>query len=177
SALALIVPVALAAAPGMALVVAHGDLLRSARQHLAIYGDPRFDAAEAAAPAGVWRAVDALPAGARVLMLNTNQGFHCRREYLADSFFEASQVAQWLAPAENVDALVTRLRARGVTHLLWANRDWGIAYPEPLLRLLRSPRGVRPLYQAPDQRHLLFELVGGGVSPDPGPSPGRGAGG
>ena len=32
-------------------------------------------------------------------MIDTNQGFYCSREYLADSFFEASQIVHWLQSA------------------------------------------------------------------------------
>jgi hypothetical protein len=37
-----------------------------------------------------------LPAGARLLFVNLNRGFFCRRDYIADSFFEASQTVAML---------------------------------------------------------------------------------
>lgn len=120
-----------------------------------------------------------LPADARVLFLNTNQGFFCEREYLADSFFEASQIAAWLGPAgADVERLQTLLAERGVTHVLLDRWDWGIVYPPALAGLLGDPRRVRPLYETPDGRITLYELRGpGDRGGDAGFLPGSGPGG
>jgi len=101
---------------------------------------------------------EALPPDARLLLLNTNAGFFCDREYLADSFFEASQIAEWLRPATSVAALRQRLEERGITHLLIARGDWGIAYPPSLGRLLRDPEQVELLFRSPDRRFILLKL-------------------
>ncbi len=99
-----------------------------------------------------------LPADARLLFLNTNQGFFCDREFFADSFFEASQIADWLRPAATVAALRERLAAAGVTHLLIAHRDWGIAYPPALPAMLDDPQQAALLYRSPDGRYSVVEV-------------------
>lgn len=102
--------------------------------------------------------VNTLPAGARLLLLNTNQGFFCDREYLADSFFEASQIADWLAPAASVAQLRELLAEQGVTHLLIESRDRGIAYPAALFALLDDPRQAEVVYRSPDERFSVVAL-------------------
>lgn len=99
-----------------------------------------------------------LPADARLLFLNTNQGFFCQREYLADSFFEASQIADWLAPATSTGDLRRLLDARQITHILLDHRDRGIAFPRYLFELLADPSQAHHLWRAPDGRSTLFEL-------------------
>lgn len=101
---------------------------------------------------------DTLPAAAKLLFLNTNRGFHCQRDYVADSFFEASQIADWLRPAEDLTALRARLDDMGITHILIERRQWGIAYPEPLLELLGDSRQAVPHFRSPDGRHILLAL-------------------
>ena len=47
----------------------------------------------------VFRAIDAdVPADGRLLFINTNHGFFCHRDFIADSFFEASQINALFAP-------------------------------------------------------------------------------
>ena len=110
-----------------------------------------------------------LPADARILFLNTNRGFYCHREFLADSFFEASQVEDWLRPVTSVSELEARLADRGITHLAVAGVDWGLRYPPALYQLLRDPHRAR----------LLFGSLGGSVAvlelnaAEPGPGPGQ----
>ena len=99
-----------------------------------------------------------LPDDARILFLNTNQGFFCNREYLADSFFEASQIGSWLRRAGGVPELRTMLLERGVTHLLFDDRNWEIDYGTALMPLLRDPRRVELLYRSSDGRMGLFRL-------------------
>jgi hypothetical protein len=94
-----------------------------------------------------------------VLLLDTNQVYFLEREAIADSFFEASQLADWLADATTPRELAARLAARGVTHLLWdRRRDWRIDWPASLHALLADPRRARSLYRAIDGRVELFEL-------------------
>lgn len=90
-----------------------------------------------------------LPPDARVLMLNTNQGFFCPREFLADSFFEASQITEWLGSASSRAQLLERLRNRGVTHLLRFDQQWGgLEYPLALRELIDDPRAAERIYRA-----------------------------
>ncbi len=110
----------------------------------------------------VYRFVNAeLPSDARLLFVNHNQGFFCDRELIADSFFEASQIADWLAPAGSVGELRRMLTERGVTHVLVEQRDWGIAYPAALGEMLRDRKIVEMQYRSEDGRFAVFELLGG----------------
>jgi len=100
-----------------------------------------------------------LPPDARVLLLDTNQTFFLEREALADSFFEASQIADWLGPARDPAAVRARLAERGVTHVLRdRRRHWGIAWPPALLQLLDDPARARRLYRSADARVEVFAL-------------------
>ena len=105
-----------------------------------------------------------LPPDARLLFLNTNQGFFCEREYLADSFFEASQIADWLAPASTVAELRELLTEERITHLLIEQRDWGIPYPAALFEMLRDPAQTRAAYQSPEGRFTVVELIASDAS-------------
>ncbi len=125
---------------------------------LAYYAAADGAPGDAGAPPALAFVNRALPPDARLLFLNTNQGFFCERDYLADSFFEASQIAAWLGPAEDVPALRARLRERGITHLLVERRDWGIAYPPALAALLSDPEQVELLYHSPDGRTAVLAL-------------------
>jgi hypothetical protein len=125
--------------------------------------DLRVDAGarRAAAVEPVFRwANQALPADARVLMLDTNQRFFLERDALADSFFEASQLAGWLAGARDADAAAALLRERGVTHVLWdRRRDWGIRWPAGLRALLADGVRAPSRWRSADGRVEVFELA------------------
>ncbi len=95
---------------------------------------------------------------ARLLFLNTNQAFFCEREVIADSFFEASQIADWLTPASNPNELRDLLAERGVTHILIEHRPRPIAYPRALGELLQNPSRATRLYHSEDGRFSVFEL-------------------
>jgi hypothetical protein len=99
---------------------------------------------------------DELPPEARVLCLNTNRGFFLDRDYVADSFFEASQIADWLKGAETSEEVCRRLAEKRITHILVEAHDWGIAYPRGLLELLEDRSWVRKLFA--DQESTLLEL-------------------
>lgn len=110
------------------------------------------------------------PPGARVALLNTSQAFFCPRECLADSFFEASQLAAALAGADGPDgpdgadgadgavAARERFRAIGVTHLLVDARPRGIDWPPGLGALLVDGQRAATLWRSPDGRFTLLEL-------------------
>lgn len=109
----------------------------------------------------VWRFVDrTLPQDARLLLLGTNRVFDCRREAIADSFFEASQITDWLADAPGPAEVLARLRAAGVTHVVVEHRP-GPAYPPALLELLADPGRARSIFRSPDGRHEVLELAEG----------------
>ncbi|MEM1179316.1 MAG: phospholipid carrier-dependent glycosyltransferase [Acidobacteriota bacterium] len=105
----------------------------------------------------IMAAVDQLPADARLLFLNTNQGFFCPRPYLADSFFEASQITEWLRPATSPAAVAELLRGRSITHILYRHSEQGgLPYPQPLFDLLNDPRAAERI--AFDGQFLVLAL-------------------
>jgi hypothetical protein len=107
-----------------------------------------------------------LPPDARILMLGTNRSFFCRRAFLADSIFQASQVNALLRTTSDSAGLAALLRERGVTHVLLAERDWGIDWPPHVREALAGEGLLRRIYR--DAEHSLFA-----VSPAA-PSPARG---
>jgi hypothetical protein len=148
------------------LVLALAFALLVARPHysqaLAVLPALRADAQArrdaAALPVFRWIAAS-LPPDAKLLLLDANQTFFVPREALADSFFEASQLADWLRDAQSPDEVRARLAARGVTHVLRdRRRDWGIAWPPALLLLLRDDGRAQRRYLSPDGRIEVWEL-------------------
>ncbi len=132
-------------------------LLRKGLQHAMIYRDAGFENDPwGAAPAFRNRLLE-LPENAKILLLNSNQGYYVPRPFLADSFFEASQIAAWLAGTPKSE-LPAKLAARGVTHVL-LQRTWRVRYPQPLLELLAEQKQLRPIWSSPDGEWLLFELA------------------
>ena len=102
---------------------------------------------------------DHLSSDARILMLNTNLGFFCDREYLADSFFEASQIAAWLAGADTAEEVYRRLRGRGITHVVLDYRQAPrrrIDPPAVLGQMLKERTAV--LFRSADGRFDVREL-------------------
>ena len=139
------------------LVVAadYPTLAQSGLRHGLIFTSTGFDPSRAEPE--VAGAVDRLPEQAKILLLQSNRRFALNRDVLADSFFEASQIVDWLGDCRNADEVEHRLRNRGVTHILIALRPPMIQYPAPLNRLLADPGRIRPVHR--DQRHLLLELL------------------
>jgi hypothetical protein len=104
---------------------------------------------------------DRLPASARIMMLNTNHGFFVDREYIADSFFEASQLNALIRDADGRPGL-TKLFARlGVSHVLVKHEDW-VPFPQTLWDYLGDPANARVIYSAGDM--TLYELRPGQAS-------------
>jgi hypothetical protein len=99
------------------------------------------------------------PPGAKLLFVNINRGFFCRREYIADSFFEASQTVEMLWTMAKGGGIRAGLSERGITHVLIENRSRSLDYPPEFLRLLGDPRN-RVVYESPDKRFTLIELAG-----------------
>lgn len=102
---------------------------------------------------------ESLPEEARLLMLNTNHGFFCHREYLADSFFEASQTRDLVKDCETKLEVAELLRSTGLTHVLIETHDLGIGYPRAFLDFLTRPgRLAEEIYRSEDDRFVLLEL-------------------
>jgi hypothetical protein len=104
-----------------------------------------------------------LPGDARILMLDENRTFFCRRAFLADSLFQASQLEAWLRAAPDEAALAALLHERRVTHVLAARRSWGIEWPAPLREALAAGRWLAPIYR--DADYVLYELRPSAPSP------------
>jgi len=144
-------------AAGLALHALRAPALR-ARELL-----PRLGAGESAlrnaALQPVHHFVATLPADAKLLLMNTNQGFFLARSYEADSFFEASQIADALRGVDTAEQARDRLVARGFTHVLRARIDWGIDWPAGLVALLRDPDLAPRRFRSPDGSVEVFELT------------------
>lgn len=100
-----------------------------------------------------------LPPDVKIMFLNINHGFFCDRDYIADSFFEASQMGALLRESRTPDAVMTKLHSLGVTHILWNNTDWKIRYPDSLLLLMDDPSRAKLVYQSDDEADRLYALV------------------
>jgi hypothetical protein len=146
----------LIAATAHAAIAMRGHALRAAELL------PRFaagaQALREAARDPADRFVAGLPPGSRLLLLNTNQGFFLERDYLADSFFEASQIADWLRGEHTARGVHAKLAARGITHVLRADLAWGIAWPAGLTALLGDPELAPRRYRAEQGGTEIFEL-------------------
>ena len=100
-----------------------------------------------------------LPDEARLLMINTNHGFFCHREYLADSFFEASQTRELVEDCESSLEVAELLRSRGLTHVLVDARSRGIPYSEAFQDFLAEPEPLAErIHTSEDGRFTLLEL-------------------
>ena len=96
-----------------------------------------------------------LPQDSRILMLHTNQAFWIGRAVIADSTFEASQIADWIGTDATEAEVHAKLKAAGVSHILSAPPRWpGAArlYPEALTRLATDPKLCRPLFHDAEHR-------------------------
>jgi 4-amino-4-deoxy-L-arabinose transferase-like glycosyltransferase len=69
--------------------------------------------------AAIGKANEILPSGAKILMVWENRGYYLERPYLADSFFEASQIASLAAQSGNPATFVQSLKRDGITHILY----------------------------------------------------------
>ena len=110
----------------------------------------------------VFRFIDEeLPRDAKLMFLNTNHGFFCHREFVADSFFEASQINDLLRSREDKEGIQAALEELAITHLLIENHDRGVPWPESLYEFLNDPGLARHLYRTPDNLYDLVEVAGG----------------
>ena len=102
---------------------------------------------------------ETLPEEARLLMINTNHGFFCHREYVADSFFEASQTMHLVMSCQSKSDVAQLLRDNGLTHVLIDSRTRGIPYPRAFLEFLEEPdRLAEKIYRSEDGRFTVLEV-------------------
>ena len=106
-----------------------------------------------------------LPEDARLMFLNTNHGFFCDREFIADSFFEASQINDLLRSKRGKEGVQAVLGELGITHLLIENRDRFVSWPPSLYEYLNDPELARGVYRSPDSIYDVVEVLG--ASPQP----------
>ena len=141
------------------LIPSQGRVLAAGYKTLGIYLQAKGDL-KASAVQPIYGFINQnLPPAARVLFLNTNQAFFSQREVLADSFFEASQVAHWMSTAGTATEMRQLMAKRGVTHILLEVRQRPIDYPAALGALFSDPALAKQLLRSPDGRFLLFELI------------------
>ena len=140
------------------LISSQGRVLTAGYKTLGIYWQAKGDLKPTAVPPVYAYINRNLPPEAKLLFLNTNQVFFCDREVLADSFFEASQIASWLSPAKNTVEVRRLLKERGVTHVLIEARPRPIDYPAALAELLADRQLAERLFRSPKGRFSLFAL-------------------
>ena len=149
NALALFLPLA---------VLSDAGLLENGLKHAAIYRDSRFVADPWGAAPPYRERLLQLPADAKILLLNWNHGYYLPRPYLADSFFEASQISAWLDGTPRAE-LPAKLAERGVNHVL-LRQGPRVPYPPALMELLADRKSLRPIWASPEGADwVLFELV------------------
>lgn len=85
-----------------------------------------------------------LPENAR-LLLDTNHGLFFQRPYVADSFFEASQVSEFMAGARSLDEIEVRIRTLNVTHIVRGPIERA-RLPALLREFAGDPLRCTPLY-------------------------------
>lgn len=103
-----------------------------------------------------------LPSEAKLVMVNVNRGFFCHREFVADSFFEASQISALLFALDAQGGLVDGLERMGITHVLVESQEHGPLFPESFVELLQERR--RWVYRSRDDRFTVV-AVGSGSAP------------
>ena len=109
----------------------------------------------------VYRYIDEqLPEDARLMFLNTNHGFYCTRDFIADSFFEASQINALLRKEDEVEGIDRALDELGITHLLIENRDRYVPWPRALFEYLNDPTRARQMMRTEDGIYDVVEIVG-----------------
>lgn len=97
-----------------------------------------------------------LPATARIMFLNTNHGFFCQREYIADSFFEVSQIADLMRHAESAEAIAELLATMRVTHILRHENIYNVEYPASLDNFLADPARAELVFHSEGGEDMLY---------------------
>ena len=120
--------------------------LQAARRVIGMYSANQREAVMKAAVPGEFAFVNReLPREARLLFLNTNYGFYSERDYVADSFFEASQIADWLGSCATPGEIQARLRGKRITHILYSTREGQLSYSPALWQFLDDSSKVELL--------------------------------
>jgi hypothetical protein len=99
------------------------------------------------------------PASARVMLLNTNQGFYLDREFVSDSFFEASQLSELFWKHPTVSGIESVFHTLGITHVLvHVPNKWDVRYPPALDVFLTDRRRATPLYRSTNGEYLVLGI-------------------
>ena len=78
------------------------------------------------------------------------QGYFCEREFVADSFAEASQMSEVIAKAGDLPGLRRWFREHAITHVFITKSATRVAaLPEYFTSALREGRGFTRLYEGP----------------------------
>lgn len=96
------------------------------------------------------------PLDSKILFLNNNQTFYCQRDWMADSFFEASQMNDLLRQSKDESDLLKLLKSLKITHILIRNTDWGIQYPEALKNFMKNKSYCTLIHE--EELFFLFQL-------------------
>jgi hypothetical protein len=117
-----------------------------------------------------------LPPSAKIMLLNANHGFFLDREYIADSFFEASQLNALIGPASERGGLTELFRQLGVTHVL-VDDARSVRFPEALWTYLSDPVNATLVYRSGNGPFSVYELRASSrlISPQTGVSVGGGS--
>jgi 4-amino-4-deoxy-L-arabinose transferase-like glycosyltransferase len=97
-----------------------------------------------------------LPRKARVMVLQHNRCFFIDRKCIADSFYAASQINEFVTRPGSFKDMKKRLRKMGVTHLLKGQRAWKLEYPRDFEKKLADPAEARLVCR--DRKYQLYEL-------------------
>ncbi|MBN1347337.1 MAG: glycosyltransferase family 39 protein [Phycisphaerae bacterium] len=147
----------------VALVMALGDRIPASGK-LAQFYWRHGPGAQQLGPSDVMRFVnERLPGDARILFMGFNGGFFCERDYIADSMFEASQIAEMLRGARTVQEARALLEARGITHVLFHPKNQNVRFPATILALLQDPAQATLIHRTPDGAFLLFAIKGDSI--------------
>ena len=103
----------------------------------------------------VYRFLNQLPEESKILFINVNRGFFSARDFIADSVFEASQVADWLSGLGSREAMKQGLDELGITHVLVKREAGGPIFPAAFLALVEDP-AHRLIYDAEDTTGSFF---------------------
>ncbi len=101
---------------------------------------------------------DQLPKDARLLLLGTNHGFYVRRPFVADSFFEASQIIDRFRHLPDRAGAREELGRMGITHVLIDSRASQMPYPPSLSDALNDPAFSQPIHRSQDGRFIVAAL-------------------
>ena len=89
-----------------------------------------------------------LPANAKLMFVDAMLGFFCEREFVADSFAEASQMNAVITNAGDLAGLQSWFRANGITHVLITKNNPRVdALPDYFTNALADGRGFDRVYE------------------------------